>query len=58
MVKELEVIEKKRTWKLVDKCFIDVKWVFKVKFILDGTIVKHKTGLVAKGFLQNRELII
>lgn len=31
---------------------IVIKWVFKVKYKPDGTISKHQTRLVAKGFLQ------
>jgi len=55
-MEELEAIEKNKTWELVDlpknKHPIDVKWVFKVKYRPHGTIAKHKTRLVAKGFLQ------
>ena len=35
---------------------IDVKWVFKTKLKLDGSIAKHKARLVAKGFMQQEGL--
>ncbi|XP_073264238.1 uncharacterized protein [Populus alba] len=42
MKEELEMIEKNNTWKLVerpiDKPIIGVKWVFKTKLHLDGTV--------------------
>ncbi|KAI5333988.1 hypothetical protein L3X38_024121 [Prunus dulcis] len=53
---ELEMIEKNNTWELVerpaDKPVIGVKWVFKTKLNLDGTVQKHKARLVAKGYSQ------
>jgi len=56
MKEELEAIKKNWTWELVDlphdKMPIDVKWVFKLKLKLDGSVAKHKARLVAKGFLQ------
>jgi len=56
MKEELEMIEKNNTWELVkrsiDKPVIGVKWVYKTKLYLDGTIQKHKARLVAKGYAQ------
>ncbi|CAL9019831.1 unnamed protein product [Prunus brigantina] len=56
MEAELEMIEKNNTWKLVDRPFdkpvIGVKWVYKVKLNLDGTVQKNKARLVAKGYSQ------
>lgn len=56
MKEEINDIERNHTWELVnlppDKKPIDVKWVFKVKRRPDGSVAKHKTRLVAKGFLQ------
>jgi hypothetical protein len=47
---ELEMIKNNNTWKLVerpvDKPVIGVKWVFKTKLNLDGTVYKHKARLV------------
>jgi len=56
MKEELEVIEKSNTWELVerpiDKPVKGVKWVYKTKLHLDGTVQKHKARLVAKGYAQ------
>ncbi|TQD98696.1 hypothetical protein C1H46_015689 [Malus baccata] len=50
------MIEKNATWKLVDrptnKPIIGVKWVFKTKLNLDGTVQKNKARLVGKGYAQ------
>lgn len=60
MIEELKAIDKNQTWKLTelpfDKKPIDVKWVFKLKLNLDGSIAKYKTRLVAKGFLHRQGL--
>ena len=56
MKEELEMIEKNNTWELMErptnKPVIGVKWVYKTKLHLDGTIQKHKARLVAKGYAQ------
>ncbi|KAM1480911.1 hypothetical protein ACFX2I_028001 [Malus domestica] len=56
MKDELSMIEKNETWKLVDrpsnKPVIGLKWVFKTKLNLDGTVQKNKARLVAKGYAQ------
>ncbi|BBN69407.1 hypothetical protein Prudu_927S000300, partial [Prunus dulcis] len=53
---EIEMIEKNETWELVDrpsdKPIIGVKWVYKTKLNLDGSIQKHKARLVVKGYAQ------
>lgn len=58
MNEELSSIEKCGTWKLTQlperKKSIDVKWIFKIKLNPEGTIVKHKERLVARGFLQRQ----
>lgn len=50
------MIEKNKTWELVDrpsdKPIMGVKWVFKTKLNLDGTIQKRKANLVAKYYSQ------
>ncbi|BBN67325.1 transposable element gene [Prunus dulcis] len=60
MEAELEMIEKNETWELVkrpsDKPIVGVKWIFKVKLNLDGSVQKNKARLVAKGYTQ-KELI-
>ncbi|KAM1470398.1 hypothetical protein ACFX11_041122 [Malus domestica] len=56
MEEELQMIEKNGTWELVDrpsdKQVIGVKWVFKTKLNLDGSVQKNKARLVAKGYVQ------
>ncbi|MCH80525.1 copia-type polyprotein [Trifolium medium] len=56
MIEELNSIEKNQTWKLVkppdNVRTIDLKWVFKTKLNLDGSVSKYKARLVARGFLQ------
>ena len=56
MEAELASIEKSGTWELVP-CppswqVIGVKWVFKAKYLHDGSLDKHKACLVAKGYAQ------
>ncbi|KAH9684421.1 reverse transcriptase Ty1/copia-type domain-containing protein [Citrus sinensis] len=47
---------KNNTWKLVprpkDKRTVGCKWVFTVKFKVDGSVDRYKARLVAKGFTQ------
>ncbi|CAL2238314.1 unnamed protein product [Prunus armeniaca] len=56
MEDELFMIEKNGTWTLVDrpteKPVIGVKWVYKTKLNLDGTVLKNKARLVAKGYAR------
>ena len=56
METELEMIEKNETWELIkrpsDKPIVGVKWIFKVKLNLDGSVQKNKARLVAKGYTQ------
>lgn len=53
---EISSIERNRTWDLVDlpagAKAIGLMWIFKVKRNSDGTINKHKSRLVAKGYIQ------
>ena len=55
MLEEMKAIEENETWELVDPppgCRpISLKWVYKVKRDEHGAIVKHKTRLVARGFV-------
>ncbi|KAI5314111.1 hypothetical protein L3X38_043287 [Prunus dulcis] len=50
------MIEKNGTWELVDRPteipVIGVKWVYKTKLNLDGSVQKNKARLVAKGYAQ------
>ncbi|CAL8155341.1 unnamed protein product [Prunus armeniaca] len=56
MTEEISMIEKNSTWELVDrpgsKPIVGVKWIYKTKLNLDGSIKKHKARLVAKGYTQ------
>ena len=56
MKEEIVIIEKNNTWELVNrpihKDFIVLKWIYKTKYQEDGSIQKHKAGLVAKEYSQ------
>jgi hypothetical protein len=53
---EMNSILSNRTWELVDQPYgykpMGCKWVFKKKFMPDGTIHKYNVRLVAKGYTQ------
>ena len=55
ILEEMKAIKENKTWELVDPplgCrLISLKWVYKVKRDELGAIVKHKTCLVARGFV-------
>ena len=50
------MIEKNKTWELIDRPqnrkVIGVKWVYRTKLNVDGSINKHKARLVVKGYAQ------
>lgn len=56
MKSELDALIRNNTWTLVTlptgKTTIGYKWVYKMKFISDGTIERYKARLVAKGYTQ------
>ena len=56
MDKEIEALEVTNTWSLVPlppgKSPIGCKWVYRVKYLPDGSIERYKARLVAKGFAQ------
>jgi hypothetical protein len=56
MSDELFALEQNHTWIVTDlplgKSAIDCKYVYKTKFLADGTIERLKVRLVAKGFTQ------
>lgn len=56
MMKEMEVLKKNNTWDLVSlpngKIPVGCKLVFSLKYKSDGSIERHKTKLVARGFTQ------
>ncbi|KAI5318976.1 hypothetical protein L3X38_038684 [Prunus dulcis] len=60
MREEISMIEKDSTWEMVErpgnKPVVGVRWIFKTKLNLDGSIQKHKAKLVAKGYTQKPEV--
>ena len=56
MQEEYQSIKDNHTWELVPRPshrkVIGVKWIFKVKFLADGSLDKYKARLVAKGYAQ------
>jgi hypothetical protein len=58
MQSEMDTIEKNRIWEFADLAHghsaITLKWVFKLKRDEAGAIVKHKSCLVARGFVQRK----
>ncbi|CAH9106502.1 unnamed protein product [Cuscuta europaea] len=56
MKTEIDAVEKNKTWKLVpppkDVKPIGLKWIFKIKRNVDGSISRYKARLVAKGYVQ------
>ncbi|KAL0442098.1 UNVERIFIED_CONTAM: Retrovirus-related Pol polyprotein from transposon RE1 [Sesamum radiatum] len=56
MNKELKALSDNNTWSLIQlpkgKKAIGSKWVFKIKYNLDGTMKRYKARLVAKGYSQ------
>lgn len=53
---ELQPLDDNHTWDLVplspNKKSIGYKWIFKLKFMANGTIERYKPRLVAKGITQ------
>ncbi|KAI5322463.1 hypothetical protein L3X38_031535 [Prunus dulcis] len=62
MEDQILMINKNNTWELVnrpyDKPIIGVKWVYKTKLNLDGSVQKNKARLVAKGYSQKENSIL
>lgn len=54
MIKELESIEKNLTHLSSGHKPIGLKWVYKLKKDNESNIVKHKAGLVAKGYVYSQ----
>ena len=53
---EMEALEKNKTWELVDliarKRLVGCKWVYTIKYKVDGLLKRYKARLVAKGNTQ------
>ena len=60
MDKEIEALKVNNTWTLTQlpagKSPIGSKWVYKIKYLPDGTIDRYKSRLVAKEFTQKHGL--
>ncbi|XP_052172141.1 uncharacterized mitochondrial protein AtMg00820-like [Diospyros lotus] len=60
MAAELEAMQQTKTWYIIplppDKHSIGCKWVYKVKYNLDGFIERYKARLVDKGYTQQKGL--
>lgn len=58
MKDEINVIVKNNTWELVKLTprhkAVGLKWVYKLKRDTNGEVIKHKTCLVAKGYVQKQ----
>lgn len=60
VMEDMNALRRSGTWEIANllkgKETQGYKWVFIVKFEDDGSIERHKTRLVAKGFTQNFEI--
>ena len=56
MTEGYDVLMKNQTWSLIPfnkkMKVVDNKWVFRIKYYVDGSIQRYKARLVAKGFQQ------
>jgi hypothetical protein len=54
---EYSALMRNKTWQLVPsqpgRNLIDCKWVYKIKYKVDGSIDRYKAHIVAKGFKQH-----
>ena len=60
MNEEMKSLRKNETWDLVDlplgKKPVECRWIYTVKYKVDGTIERFKARLVAKGNIQTYEI--
>ena len=56
MIDEMTALHDNGTWEMISLSFgksvVGCPWVFKVKYLPDGTIEIYKAHLVAKGYTQ------
>lgn len=57
---EFDSLQANQTWTLVQPStpvkVIDNKWVFRIKYNIDGSISRYKASLVAKSFSQTQDV--
>ena len=60
MKEEFEALQRNQTWSLVPpetaRKIVGNKWVYRVKYNVDGSISRYKARLVAKGYHQTYEV--
>lgn len=53
---EMQALEKNKTWEVLDlpkgKKPVGCKWIYTVKYKVNGILERYKTRLVAKGYTQ------
>ena len=56
MNEEMQALSKNETWDLVPhsphKKEISCRWIYKVKYNVDGSVNRYKARLIAKGYAQ------
>ena len=56
MNEEMGALERNETWEIVerpkDKKTVGCRWIYTVKYQVDGTLDRYKVRLVAKGYTQ------
>ena len=56
MREEMSALEKNKTWEIVErpkgKSIVDCKWIFTLKYKVNGSLERHKARLVAKEYTQ------
>lgn len=56
MQSELQALEQTNTWTIIDlspdKALIGCKYVYKIKYLANGSIDMYKARLITKGYTQ------
>ena len=57
MQEEINALNKNQTWELVPRpkgiTLVGCKWIFNLKYKVDGTLERYKARLVVKGYTQS-----